>query len=346
MRSYVPSCWPPCVTHCHRQPILDRNRRESSTSTSRRVTPTQSSIVNRQSAISPRPAHLARRAQRLSGSRAVCRSASTSRWRRGCRWRSSRTWRGARRPAARWRRWCRTSRRAWAASRRSRRTSSSACGRIVEAALAKGPVGRLAAHHPQPRLQDQRAGTPRGRVGAAGQVRALADDGAPGGGRRRGGAAAGRAGAGAHRLARRPAGDVSRRASPWAPGCGCLAPSPASPRPSRPRRHCHARRPPPTIAAGGTIRGAWSRSKASAPPASGRRPTPRAWRRWSPTPTRHGLWIRFYTLNGLAGEREGWTASYNFGSLDAAARRWRAAVDAKVDFIATDQYAEFARSRR
>ena len=51
----------------------------------------------------------------------------------------------------------------------------------------------------------------------------------------------------------------------------------------------------------------------------------------------HGLWIRFYTLNGVAGEREGWTASYNFGSLDAAARRWRAASDAKVDFIATDQ---------
>ncbi len=60
----------------------------------------------------------------------------------------------------------------------------------------------------------------------------------------------------------------------------------------------------------------------------------------------HGLWIRFYTLNGVAGEREGWTASYNFGSLDAVSRRWRAAIDAKVDFIATDQYAEFARSRR
>jgi len=59
----------------------------------------------------------------------------------------------------------------------------------------------------------------------------------------------------------------------------------------------------------------------------------------------HGLWIRFYTLNGVAGDHEGWTASYNFGSLAAAARRWRAAIDAKVDFIATDQYAEFARSR-
>ena len=60
----------------------------------------------------------------------------------------------------------------------------------------------------------------------------------------------------------------------------------------------------------------------------------------------HGLWIRFYTLNGLAGDRDGWTASYNFGSLDAARLRWRAAVDARVDFIATDQYTEFARLRQ
>jgi len=59
----------------------------------------------------------------------------------------------------------------------------------------------------------------------------------------------------------------------------------------------------------------------------------------------HGLWIRFYTLNGIAPDYEGWTASYNFGSLDAVRRRWRAAVVAGVDFIATDQYAEFARSR-
>ena len=59
----------------------------------------------------------------------------------------------------------------------------------------------------------------------------------------------------------------------------------------------------------------------------------------------HGLWIRFYTLNGLAGEHEGWTASYNFGGLASAQVRWRAAIDARVDFIATDQYAEFARAR-
>ena len=58
-----------------------------------------------------------------------------------------------------------------------------------------------------------------------------------------------------------------------------------------------------------------------------------------------GLWIRFYTLNGHPheeGERQGWSPGYNFGSLDAARIRWRAAIDARVDFIATDQYEDFA----
>lgn len=55
-----------------------------------------------------------------------------------------------------------------------------------------------------------------------------------------------------------------------------------------------------------------------------------------------GLWIRFYTLNGHAPEESrGWGASYNFGSADAVRRRWRAAIDARVDFVATDQYEEF-----
>ena len=59
-----------------------------------------------------------------------------------------------------------------------------------------------------------------------------------------------------------------------------------------------------------------------------------------------GLWIRFYTLNGHSpedGERMGWTPSYNFRSLDAARARWRAAKAAGVDFIATDQYEEYAK---
>lgn len=55
-----------------------------------------------------------------------------------------------------------------------------------------------------------------------------------------------------------------------------------------------------------------------------------------------GLWIRVYTLNGHDGPGDGWTASYNFGSPEAAAERWGAAIAAGVDFIATDQYAALA----
>jgi len=59
-----------------------------------------------------------------------------------------------------------------------------------------------------------------------------------------------------------------------------------------------------------------------------------------------GLWIRFYTLNGHApGAGRGWTASYNFGSLEAVQARWRAARASGVTFIATDQYEEYARTR-
>ena len=38
----------------------------------------------------------------------------------------------------------------------------------------------------------------------------------------------------------------------------------------------------------------------------------------------------------------GWSPGYNFTSLDAARVRWRAAIAAGVDFVATDQYEEFA----
>src|SRR5690242_10567851 len=55
-----------------------------------------------------------------------------------------------------------------------------------------------------------------------------------------------------------------------------------------------------------------------------------------------GLWIRFYTLDGFApADDKGWTASYNFGSETAARARWEAAIDAGVDFVATDQYELF-----
>jgi hypothetical protein len=55
------------------------------------------------------------------------------------------------------------------------------------------------------------------------------------------------------------------------------------------------------------------------------------------------LWIRFYTLNGHdpADESQGWGAGYNFGSREQAEKRWRAAIAAGVDFIATDQYEGF-----
>ncbi len=58
-----------------------------------------------------------------------------------------------------------------------------------------------------------------------------------------------------------------------------------------------------------------------------------------------GLWLRFYTLNGHPQEEtseSGWFAGYNFGSIDAARARWQAALEAGVDFIATDQYEALA----
>ena len=60
---------------------------------------------------------------------------------------------------------------------------------------------------------------------------------------------------------------------------------------------------------------------------------------------RMGYWIRFYTLNGHPRRNGmGWSEGYNFGSEDAAALRWRASVEAGVDFIATDMYEAFAAS--
>ena len=62
-----------------------------------------------------------------------------------------------------------------------------------------------------------------------------------------------------------------------------------------------------------------------------------------------GYWVRFYTLNGhdaLDVALRGWTPGYNFGSLQAAKLRWRAAQAAGVDFIASDQYEECAKVLR
>jgi hypothetical protein len=58
-----------------------------------------------------------------------------------------------------------------------------------------------------------------------------------------------------------------------------------------------------------------------------------------------GLWIRMWTLNGhpIGEEKKtGWSASYNVGSAEAVEQRWRAAIAAGVDFVATDQYEAFA----
>ena len=52
-----------------------------------------------------------------------------------------------------------------------------------------------------------------------------------------------------------------------------------------------------------------------------------------------GFWIRFYTLDGFSGGvDQGWGDGYNFGTHAKAEARWKAALDAGVDLIATDQY--------
>jgi hypothetical protein len=55
-----------------------------------------------------------------------------------------------------------------------------------------------------------------------------------------------------------------------------------------------------------------------------------------------GYWIRFYTIDGFdpnePDEKNGWGQGYNFGSLDAAVIRMKGAIDAGVNFIATNQY--------
>jgi hypothetical protein len=61
-----------------------------------------------------------------------------------------------------------------------------------------------------------------------------------------------------------------------------------------------------------------------------------------------GLWVRMWTINGHPpGEEKAhsWSAGYNVGSIEAARVRWRAAIAARADFVATDQYEEFGRAR-
>jgi hypothetical protein len=56
-----------------------------------------------------------------------------------------------------------------------------------------------------------------------------------------------------------------------------------------------------------------------------------------------GYWIRFYTLDGFKPEDDkGWGNGYNFGSRQAVEARWKAALEAGVNLIATDQYEDLA----
>lgn len=56
-----------------------------------------------------------------------------------------------------------------------------------------------------------------------------------------------------------------------------------------------------------------------------------------------GFWVRFYALDGFApSEDQGWGMSYNFGSREAVVMRWKAAIAAGVNFIATNQYEALA----
>jgi hypothetical protein len=58
---------------------------------------------------------------------------------------------------------------------------------------------------------------------------------------------------------------------------------------------------------------------------------------------RMGYWIRFYTIEGFSKDDDrGWGTDYNFGSREAALLRWKAAIQAGVNFIATDQYEALA----
>lgn len=59
------------------------------------------------------------------------------------------------------------------------------------------------------------------------------------------------------------------------------------------------------------------------------------------------LWIRFYTLDGfVGGDGDGLTKSYNFGNESSVTLRWKAAIGAGVDFIATDHAERFDKVRR
>ena len=58
---------------------------------------------------------------------------------------------------------------------------------------------------------------------------------------------------------------------------------------------------------------------------------------------RLGYFVSFYCLDGFNdSENQGWDAAYNFGSRDKVMLRWKAAISAHADFIATDHHGELA----
>ena len=60
-----------------------------------------------------------------------------------------------------------------------------------------------------------------------------------------------------------------------------------------------------------------------------------------------GYWIRFFTLDGFdKGEDKGWGDTYNFGTHEAVMARWKAAIAAGVNLIASDQYEDLAKVMR
>jgi hypothetical protein len=60
-----------------------------------------------------------------------------------------------------------------------------------------------------------------------------------------------------------------------------------------------------------------------------------------------GFWVRFYTFDGFEpGTGLGWGEAYNFRSRAAVEKRWLAALNAGVNFIASDQYEDLAEFMR
>jgi hypothetical protein len=58
---------------------------------------------------------------------------------------------------------------------------------------------------------------------------------------------------------------------------------------------------------------------------------------------RLGYFVSFYCLDGFdAAENQGWDAEYNFGSRERVMQRWKAAIQARADFISTDHYEALA----